>query len=197
MIRHAGFVKAKTSLLDVACGYGRHAKFFASRGTLVTAVDRDAAALTAIRGTNGVTIEQRDLENHPWPYAPESFDCIVVSNYLWRPTAAALIATLKPGGLLLFETFMVGNERFGSPSRPDFLLRPNELLQWVSGTFKTLAFDQNQEMGVDGAPVAMKQRIAAFKLFPQPVVEEAATQVDADAATAAEKNEGKEGAAVD
>ena len=164
-------------MLDVACGYGRHAKFFASRGVLVTAVDRDAAALTAIRGTNGVTIEQRDLENNVWPYAPESFDCVVVCNYLWRPTAAALLATLKPGGLLIYETFMVGNERFGSPSRPDFLLRPNELLQWVSGSFKALAFEQSQEMGPNGTAVAMKQRIAAFKLFPQPVEE---VRVEAD-----------------
>ncbi len=177
MVRHAGFVKAKTTMLDVACGYGRHAKFFASRGVLVTAVDRDAAALTAIRGTNGVTIEQRDLENNVWPYAPESFDCVVVCNYLWRPTAAALLATLKPGGLLIYETFMVGNERFGSPSRPDFLLRPNELLQWVSGSFKALAFEQSQEMGPNGTAVAMKQRIAAFKLFPQPVEE---VRVEAD-----------------
>ena len=196
MTRHAGFVKAKTTLLDVACGNGRHAKFFASRGVLVTAVDRDAAALTSIRGTNGVTIEQRDLENNPWPYVPESFDCIVVSNYLWRPTAAALLATVKPGGLLLYETFMVGNERFGSPSRTEFLLRPNELLQWVSGSFKTLAFEQNQEIGPDGAPVAMKQRIAAFKLFPQPVVEAVADEAVIEAGEVAEESGGKDSAAV-
>ncbi|MEO7253331.1 MAG: class I SAM-dependent methyltransferase [Casimicrobium sp.] len=192
MIRHAGFVKAKTTLLDVASGRGRHSKFFASRGVLVTAVDRDAAALTSIRGTNGVTIEQRDLENNPWPYAPESFDCIVVCNYLWRPTAAALIATLKPGGLLLYETFMVGNERFGSPSRPDFLLRPNELLQWVSGSFKSIAFEQNQEMGLDGTPIAMKQKIAAFKLFPAPVPD----AVEDDVGEATAESGGKESAAV-
>ena len=196
MIRYAGFVKAKTTLLDVACGNGRHAKFFASRGVLVTAVDRDAAALTSIRGTTGVTIEQRDLENNPWPYAPESFDCIVVCNYLWRPTASALLGTLKPGGLLLYETFMVGNERFGSPSRPDFLLRPNELLQWVSGSFKTLAFEQNQEMGTDGTPVAMKQRIAAFKFFPQPVVEVAVDDAAVEAGGNLEKSDRKDSVTV-
>ncbi len=200
MTRHAGFVKAKTSLLDVACGRGRHAKFFASRGVLVTAVDRDAAALTSIRGTNGVILEQRDLENNPWPYAPESFDCILVCNYLWRPTAAALLASLKPGGLLLYETFMVGNERFGSPSRPDFLLRPNELLQWVNGSFKALAFEQNQEIGPDGAPVAMKQKIAAFKFFPQPavpvVVEDTAVDAGVEVGDVADENGGKDSAAV-
>ncbi len=196
MIRHAGFVKAKTTLLDVACGHGRHAKFFAARGVLVTAVDRDAAALTSLRGTNGVTIEQRDLENNPWPYAAESFDCIVVCNYLWRPTAAALLLTLKPGGLLLYETFMVGHERFGSPSRPDFLLRPNELLQWVSGSFKTLAFEQSQEIGPDGTPIAIKQKIAAFKFFPQPVVEAAVDTAVVEADDVAERSGGTDGAAI-
>gem|GEM_PF-139494 len=196
MIRHAGFVKARTTLLDVGCGHGRHAKFFASRGVLVTAVDRDAAALTSIRGTTGVTIEQRDLENHPWPYAPESFDCIVVCNYLWRPTAAALLATLKPGGLLLYETFMVGNERFGNPSRPDFLLRPNELLQWVSGSFKTLAFEQSQELSPDGAPIAMKQRIAAIKFFPQPMVEAPVDRAAVEAGQVTENSVDKDSADV-
>ena len=91
---------------------------------------------------------------------------------------------------------MVGNERFGSPSRPDFLLRPNELLQWVSGSFKSIAFEQNQEMGPDGTPIAMKQKIAAFKYFPQPVVEAPADGTTAEAGQLTEDSGGKDSAEV-
>ena len=165
MIRHAAHVKPGARLLDVACGHGRHAKFFAQRGALVTAVDRDNAALMSFRGFDDIVQEQHDLESGPWPYAPASFDCIVVCNYLWRHTGNELLATLKPGGLLLYETFMVGNERFGKPSRPDFLLRTNELLYWVGGAFDAIAFEQGPEFAPGGAVVAMKQKIAATKFL--------------------------------
>ena len=171
MTRHADLIKAGSSLLDVACGRGRHAKFFARRGARVTAVDRDDAALASFRGFHDIVQERRDLEKDPWPYAPESFDCIVVCNYLWRPSGNALLATLKPGGLLLYETFMVGNERFGKPSRPEFLLRSSELLYWIEGAFDALAFDQSPEFGAGGVAVAMKQKIAATKHFREPLVE--------------------------
>ena len=92
---------------------------------------------------------------------------VLVCNYLWRPTARELLATVKPGGLLLYETFMAGNEMYGKPSRPEFLLRPNELAQWVYGDFRVIAFDQMPERGADGKPVAMKQRIAAIRNLPE------------------------------
>ena len=170
MVRHAQLVKPKSSLLDVACGRGRHANFFARHGALVTAVDIDDAALASFRGFHDIVQERRDLEKYGWPYAPESFDCIVVCNYLWRPSAMALLASIKPGGLLLYETFMDGNERFGSPSRQDFLLRTNELSQWIDGAFDPVAFAQNHEFGQGGVPIAKKQKIAAIKHGGTPVV---------------------------
>lgn len=167
MVRHAVYVKPRTELLDVACGKGRHARFFAARNVNVTAVDRDASALQPLKTVQNVRTEQRDLENDPWPYAEHSFDVVLVCNYLWRPTARELLATVKPGGLLLYETFMTGNERYGKPSRPEFLLRPNELAQWVYGDFRVIAFDQMPERGPDGKPTAMKQRIAAIRNLPE------------------------------
>jgi SAM-dependent methyltransferase len=163
MTRYAGFVRPGSTLLDVACGYGRHAKYFARLGAQVTAVDCDAVALASFRGVADITQVQRDLEGDPWPFAPESFDAIVVCNYLWRSTADALLGTLKPGGLLLYETFMTGNERYGKPSRPQFLLRPSELLHWTHGAFDVVAFEEKPDFGPGNKPTAMKQRIVAVK----------------------------------
>jgi SAM-dependent methyltransferase len=152
-----------TSVLDVACGHGRHARFFAERGARVTAVDRDASALQSLSSAPGVTTECRDLEGDAWPYATASFDAVIVCNYLWRPTLAALVATIKPGGILLYETFMDGNERYGKPSRPDFLLRSNELLSLTRDTFRVIAYEEGDELDAAGQPLAVKQKIAAIK----------------------------------
>ncbi len=102
MVRHAVYVKPQSELLDVACGRGRHARFFAARNVMVTAVDRDASLLQPLKTVQNVRTEQRDLENDPWPYAEHSFDVVLVCNYLWRPAARELLATVKPGGLLLY-----------------------------------------------------------------------------------------------
>jgi SAM-dependent methyltransferase len=125
--RWAHLVPKGATVLDVACGHGRHAKFFAARGCKVTAVDRDAQALEALRGT-AETIEA-DIENGPWPFAGRKFDAVVVTNYLWRPVLSAIVDCVAPDGVLIYETFAAGNEKFGKPSRPDFLLDPGELLQ--------------------------------------------------------------------
>ncbi|TAG01892.1 MAG: class I SAM-dependent methyltransferase [Burkholderiales bacterium] len=143
--RFAPWVPAGATLLDVACGHGRHATFFARRGAMVTAVDRDEAALDWLRAVANVTSDCLDLESGSWPYAPASFDAVLVCNYLWRPTFNELLATVKPGGLLLYETFMDGNEQFGKPSRPDFLLRSNELLARTRDQFEVIAFEQGPE----------------------------------------------------
>jgi SAM-dependent methyltransferase len=158
-VRHAALVTAGSQLLDVACGHGRHAKYFAERGANVTAVDRDQLALSTLQSVSNLTTHCADLESAPWPYAPHSFDVVLVCNYLWRPTFGALLATIKPGGLLLYETFMDGNEQFGKPSRPDFLLRSNELLQHTRDAFQIIAFEE----GTDAEPLAVKQRICARK----------------------------------
>ncbi len=158
-VRHADFVAAGETVLDVACGSGRHAKFFAARGALVTAVDRDAIALSTLDAQPSITALCADLELAPWPFAPNTFDAVIVCNYLWRPTLTALLDTIKPSGLLIYETFMDGNEQFGKPSRPDFLLRSNELLDITRNAFQIISFVE----GIDTEPLAVKQRICARK----------------------------------
>lgn len=163
MQQHAHLVPAGATLLDVASGYGRHAKFFAARGAHVTAVDRDAAALASFTDVPNIATELRDLENDPWPYAADSFDAVVVCNYLWRPTIATLLDCIRPGGVLLYETFMDGNQKWGKPSRPDFLLRSEELIAHVSLDFEIVEFSQGPEHTSDGEVFAVKQKIAAIK----------------------------------
>lgn len=162
-VRYAGLIQRDATVLDLACGQGRQSRFFAERGATVTAVDRDTAALQSLAATQNVATECRDLEGNAWPYDSSSFDAIIVCNYLWRPTFASLLATIKPGGVLLYETFMDGNERYGKPSRPDFLLRSNELLTLTKDTFRVVAFEEGDELDVSGKPFARKQKIAAIK----------------------------------
>ncbi|HEX5092192.1 MAG TPA: class I SAM-dependent methyltransferase [Burkholderiales bacterium] len=138
--------------LDVACGGGRHARHLAGLGYQVTAIDREPPAIP------GVRCLRADLEDgSPWPLAGETFDLVVVANYLHRPLFPALAAAVAPGGALVYETFMAGNERYGRPSNPAFLLRPGEL--WGAfGGLDVIAFEQ----GLARAPKpAMRQRLYA------------------------------------
>ena len=154
--RFAAMVQPEARLLDLACGRGRHARFFAARGARVTAVDRDASALAALHGVPGVAILEADLEGGPWPLAGERFDAIVVANYLHRPLFAPLATALAPAGVLLYETFARGNEAYGRPSNPDFLLAPGELLQAFAG-LRVVAFED----GFESEPARFVQRLAA------------------------------------
>lgn len=115
--------------LDLACGQGRHARLLAALGHPVLALDRDAQALAAAAGP-GIATLACDLEGEGavWPFAPGRFGAVVVTNYLHRPLFGAIAAALAPGGLLIYETFAQGNEAFGKPSNPAFLLAPGELL---------------------------------------------------------------------
>lgn len=157
--RFAARVPMQSHVLDLACGGGRHARFFAGRGAVVTAVDRDAQAIARLRDHPAVTAICADLENGPWPFAGTCFGAIVVTNYLHRPLFPVLCESLLPGGVLIYETFMVGNERFGKPSNPDFLLRPGELLAHCAG-LSVLAFEQGE---IDDVKPAMVQRICAIR----------------------------------
>jgi SAM-dependent methyltransferase len=161
-------------VLDLACGGGRHARLLASLGHAVQAVDRDADALQRATGP-GITVRQMDLEGSedspcPWPFQEGVFAGIVVTNYLHRPLFPGLLASLASGGVLIYETFALGNERFGRPSSPRFLLRPGELLDAVrahgqdrandKGELRVIAFEDGY---IDLPKPAMVQRICVLK----------------------------------
>ena len=137
----AHLVAAGGAVLDVASGAGRHARFFASRGHPVTAIDRDSAALDLLRDAPLVTPLVADLEGAAWPLpADAKFAAVVVTNYLHRPLFESLLQALAPGGVLVYETFAQGNESVGKPSNPAFLLAPGELLERVRGRLRVVAF---------------------------------------------------------
>lgn len=141
-------------VLDLACGGGRHARFLLARGHEVVAVDREAQSLP------GVRFMQADLEDgSPWPLPAERFQGIVVANYLHRPLLPRLAESLAHGGVLLYETFMLGNERYGKPANPAFLLRPGEL--WAAfGGLHVIAFEQGR---LSQPKPAMIQRLCAVR----------------------------------
>ncbi|HWA37365.1 MAG TPA: SAM-dependent methyltransferase [Burkholderiales bacterium] len=138
-------------VLDLACGGGRHARFFKDKGFEVVAVDREPVDLP------GIAFLRKDLEGGPWPLEGYSFGAIVVTNYLHRPLFGPIQEALAPGGVLIYETFMAGNERFGKPSNPAFLLRPGELKE-AFRSLEVLGFEEGE---VAEPKPAMVQRICA------------------------------------
>ena len=154
-------------VLDLACGAGRHARLLASLGHPVMAVDHDTAALAVTAGpgiaTLCIDLEDESASQSNWPFQENRFAGIVVTNYLHRPLFPHILASLAPGGMLIYETFAFGNERFGKPSSPRFLLRQGELLDLVrTGAMKihVLAFEDGY---VDQPKPAMVQRVCALK----------------------------------
>jgi len=158
-MRWSHLVAGQARVLDLACGSGRHLRWFAARGDEVTGVDRDAAALAPLQRLGRLLVA--DVENGPWPLADERFDAVVVTNYLWRPLWPRLRASLADGGVLIYETFALGNQAFGKPSNPDFLLRPGELLELCRG-LHVVAYED----GVESSPPRRVQRIAAVNSAP-------------------------------
>ena len=162
--RWSSLVPAGGTVLDVACGLGRHTRWFLARGHRVFAVDRSAEAIDGVRALApsgiGERLETRvaDLESGPWPFAGQRFDAVVVTNYLWRPLLPVIVDSVAPGGALIYETFAAGNEAYGKPSRADFLLRPGELLAACAG-LRAVAFEDGY---LDGPPRRV-QRIAAVR----------------------------------
>ena len=159
--RWTPLVPAGSAVLDLACGRGRHVRWFAQRGHPVTGVDRDPDAIAAVRALGGrIEAIEADLENGPWPLAGRRFGAVVVTNYLWRPLLPSVLASVADGGVLIYETFAVGNETVGRPARPDFLLRTGELLQLCDGpAWHIVAYED----GFLNAPERFVQRIAAVR----------------------------------
>ena len=159
VMRGLRWLAAGSHVLDLAAGQGRHARAAEALGMAVTAVDRDAAALRLIGGT--VRCVEADLEANPLPFEVASFGCVIVSNYLFRPRFSEVCALLAPGGLLVYETFARGNERFGKPSNPDFLLEPGELLaRCAQAGLVVIAYEDGVVLGSRRARV---QRILAVE----------------------------------
>jgi SAM-dependent methyltransferase len=159
--RFADLVPPGGRVLDVAAGSGRHARYFLTRGHPVTTVDRDSSGLADLSGDPAVEIVEADLESGaPWPFGARGFEGVVVANYLHRPLLPDIVAAVAAGGALVYETFARGQERFGRPGNPDFLLRPGELLEAVRGTLRVVAYEDL--ILEDPTPRAV-QRIAAVR----------------------------------
>ena len=146
--------------LDLACGTGRHTRLLAARGMQVTALDRNPELLGPLAGPNVATL-QHDLEAEGavWPFEPGRFALVVVTNYLYRPLFPQLAASLRPDGILIYETFAQGNQIYGKPSNPDFLLAPEELLGLAREKgLQVLAYEDGH---VDRPQPAQVQRLCA------------------------------------
>lgn len=166
VLRWLSLLPGGASVLDFACGSGRHAREAARRGLRASAVDRDALALASI-GPD-VRVRAADLEAGPWPFGDERYDAVIVTHYLFRPRFALLAALVAPHGLLVYETFAQGNERYGRPSNPAFLLAPGELYERCTRAGLTvLAFEHGiveraPAPARHGAP-AVVQRVCAVR----------------------------------
>ncbi|WP_282604187.1 bifunctional 2-polyprenyl-6-hydroxyphenol methylase/3-demethylubiquinol 3-O-methyltransferase UbiG [Pelagibius sp. Alg239-R121] len=157
--RFAGLIPAGGAVLDLACGGGRHSRLLLQLGHPVTAVDRDLTRLGGLDSHDDFSAQCHDLEDgSAFPFSAGSFAGVVVTNYLYRPIIADIVRAVAPGGILLYETFAQGNERFGRPSNPDFLLAPGELLDAAAGQLRVLAYE---DLVVERPKPAAVQRICA------------------------------------
>lgn len=151
--------------LDLACGSGRNLRHLVALGLQVTGVDRDALALAGLHDL--AEIIAADIEAGPWPLGQRQFDLVLVSNYLWRPLLAQIVAAVAPGGWLIYETFADGQQSIGRPARADFLLQPGELLQVCAG-LRIVGYENGFETGAQhgGGQPRYVQRIAAVRPLP-------------------------------
>ena len=161
--RWAHLVPAGGCVLDVACGAGRHTRYFYASNHPVAAVDRSQEAIDSVAKIGPqMSAVCADIEAGPWPFAGRVFAGVVVTNYLWRPLLPTLVQSVAPGGVLLYETFAAGNATIGKPSRPDFLLQPGELLQ-ACASLRVVAFEDGFEDTSANRPPRFVQRIAAVR----------------------------------
>jgi SAM-dependent methyltransferase len=163
--RFASLIPPDGDILDVACGGGRHTRFFLDQGHRVVAVDVNASGVSDLAGHPLLEIIQTDLEHEGRPpFAGRRFGGVIVTNYLHRPLLADLVSAVAPGGVLIYETYAEGQQRFGRPANPDFLLRTGELLEMVKGKLRVVAFE---DMVVDELRPAAIQRICAVRDRPE------------------------------
>ena len=159
--RWAHLFQPGATALDLACGSGRHTRWLAARGLAVTALDRDAAAVEPLRELAEVLVADIECSQvggaSAWPLGDRQFDLVLVTNYLWRPLWPQVLGAVRPGGLLVYETFAQGNETVGRPARPAFLLQPGELLQVCRG-WRVLGYED----GFLEGPPRFVQRIVAL-----------------------------------
>lgn len=161
MLRWAALAPSQGAVLDLACGGGRHSRLFLARGHPVTALDIDLSGIADLVGRTGLETVTADLEGgRPFPLAGRRFAGVVVTNYLYRPLFPALLAAVATGGVLIYETFAQGNEAFGRPRNPDYLLRPGELFEVVHGSLRVRAYE---ELTVEAPRPAVLQRICAVR----------------------------------
>ncbi len=158
VIRHAPLIPVGGQVLDVACGNGRNTRYLHTLAHKVVATDKDLAGVRDLEGNSDIELYETDLELGGWPFRVEQFTGIIITNYLYRPHFPCIASSLVPNGLLIFETFAAGNERFGRPHNPDYLLQPNELLHAFMDSLDIIAFEQAE----DHQPQqAVRQRICA------------------------------------
>jgi SAM-dependent methyltransferase len=159
VIRFSHLVRAGGSVLDVAAGHGRHCQWFLDGEHSVVAIDRD---LTSLRWLEHPRLQKHeaDLEGaEGWPLGDQTFDAVIVTNYLWRSIFDDIVHAVQHDGVLIYETFAEGNERYGRPRRPEFLLQPGELLARVASRLEVVAY----EHGYSEQPSArVVQRICAI-----------------------------------
>jgi len=179
VVRWTHLIAPAARVLDVACGHGRHVHWMARAGHRVTAIDRDPALLAPLAGLAETL--QADLEAGPWPLPGRRFDAVVVTHYLWRPLFPALKQAVAPGGLLIYETFAQAHTALGRPRRPEFLLRPGELIDVVrdagtaagqasspSETWRVIAFEEGRLAARGDSPEREVQRIVARRAGASP-----------------------------
>lgn len=160
ILKYGSLIPKERPILDVACGSGRHSFYMQDLGYEVVAVDKDITAINANQFQSNISIFEADLERYLWPFSEQIFSGVIVVNYLWRPLFQNIIDSVVPGGVLLYDTFAQGNEKFGRPRNPDFLLAPEELKNLCRKKFDIIDYFH----GVTKSPEpAMRQSIAAIK----------------------------------
>jgi SAM-dependent methyltransferase len=160
VVGHAKRIPTDGRVLDLACGSGRHARWLRRQGHTIVAADIKLDGVADLRDQDGIELLETDLEQDNWTLEGQLFAGIVVTNYLYRPHLPQLIENLQRPGILIYETFAAGNEQYGKPSNPDFLLQPGELLKVFGNDLRVIAFEQG--LVEEESPKIMQRLCATY-----------------------------------